>query len=186
MLLKVLRAIVCMVIVPLFLITFLSCKAPFYLKSIKDGQGIETKDMVPKDNEISGWLRDGEMIYCEDLVCLASLIDGAAPYYIESGAAKIIFQDFENSSENIRASLEIYQTKNRSQAQALYMGASAISPVAIERLGESGRIDQGLIGSYRVETYKKNFFIRLVTMDKSEPSKEKIIVFAKKIVSKIP
>ena len=182
MLSRVFRVIVCMVIVPLSLLIFLSCKTPFHSK----GQAIETKDLVPKDNETIGWSRDGEMIYCEDLVCLAALIDGAAPYYIEGGAAKIIFQDYVKSAENIHASLEIYQTKNPYQAQALYMGASAISPVAVENLGESGRIDQGLVGFYRVETYKKNFFIRLVTMDKSEPLKNEILEFVKNIVSKIP
>ncbi|OGL47619.1 MAG: hypothetical protein A2W05_04645 [Candidatus Schekmanbacteria bacterium RBG_16_38_10] len=161
------------------------CKNLIYQKPNKV-KNFTLKDIIPLDNEISGWNRDGEMIYCQDLVCLASLIDGAAPYYIDGGAVEMIFQDFKKTPENTRLTLEIYRTKNDSQAKELYKGSSSISPIQIENLGEEGRLDQGLIGSYRVEIFKKSFFVRIVSMDKNEALKDDILTFVKKITSEIP
>ena len=98
----------------------------------------------------------------------------------------MIFQDFKKLPENTLLTLEIYRTKNSSQAKGLYKGSSSISPLNIDNLGEEGRLDQGLIGSYRVETFKKNFFIRLVSMDKNETLKEGLLTFVKNITLKIP
>jgi len=186
MFLSRLQIILSLSIAFIFFISAIGCQSILCQRLFKGDENFEIKAVIPESNEINGWTREGEMVYCEDLVCLASLINGAAPYYIEGGAMKIIFQDFQESSKNLRLSLEVYQTKNPSQAQALYTGTSSISPISIESLGESGRMDQGLIGSYRVEAYKKNFFIRLVSNGKSEPIKEEILSFAKKIISKIP
>lgn len=185
MLLKRLQIIFSLSVLSVLLISILSC-TPFTPKVNKKTEKLDSKTLVLQDNEISGWNRDGEMICCQDLVCLASLIDGAAPYYTDGGAVEIIFQDFKKSPENTRLTLEIYRTKNSSQAKELYKGSSSISPVQIENLGEEGRLDQGLIGYYRIETFKKNFFIRLVSMDKNEALKEDILTFAKNIASKIP
>ena len=184
MLLKRIQIIFSLSVLSVLLISILSC-TPFSPKVNKKTEKLDPKTLVLQDNEISGWNRDGEMIYCRDLVCLASLIDGAAPYYIDGGAVEMIFQDFKKSPENTRLTLEIYSTNNNSQAKELYKGSSSISPVRIEDLGEEGRLDQGLIGSYRVETFKKNFFIRLVSIDKNEALKEDILTFVKKITSKI-
>ncbi|OGL41951.1 MAG: hypothetical protein A3C43_12425 [Candidatus Schekmanbacteria bacterium RIFCSPHIGHO2_02_FULL_38_11] len=172
------------VLFTLFIITA-GCKTSLYPKNFKD-KSFNLKNTIPSDNEISGWSRDGEMIYCQDLVCLASLIDGAAPYYTDGGAVEMIFQDFKKLPENTLLTLEIYRTKNSSQAKGLYKGSSSISPLNIDNLGEEGRLDQGLIGSYRVETFKKNFFIRLVSMDKNETLKEGLLTFVKNITLKIP
>ena len=185
MLPKQLRITLSFLALPIVFLFVSSCTS-LSPKIDKSSKNIDPKKLVPETNEILTWARDEDMVYCEDLVCLASLIDGAAPYYIDGGAEKIIFQDFVKSPENKRISLEIYQTKNNSQAQSLYKGASSISPVEIEGLGISGRIDQGLIGSYRVETYKNNYFIRIVSLEKSDSAKEDILSFAKNISSKIP
>ena len=134
---------------------------------------------------INGLKLEPDYEICRDLVCLASLIDGAAPYYISNGATDILFCDFKNSLSDKSFSVEIYKTSNFSDAVNFFDNSSSLSPININIKGNPAKIDKGLIGTYRIETYKKNYFIRVMTSKKDEKSKKGLIKFVEALFTTI-
>jgi len=51
-------------------------------------------DLVPTDNEISGWTRSSAMIVAEGETQLYALINGAGQVYIDNGFVKSAFQNY--------------------------------------------------------------------------------------------
>jgi len=138
-----------------------------------------------KGETINGLTLQQDYEICGDLVCLASLIDGAAPYYITNGAKEILFCEFRNQREKDEISAEIYKTSTQREAQNFFINSSSLSPVDMQIAGNSARIDEGLVGTYRIETYKANYFIRLMTSRKDEKAKKEISEFAKSVLNVI-
>lgn len=156
-----------------------------HLKSKEEPVAKEVLIFSP-DDVINGLKLQPDYEICRDLVCLASLIDGAAPYYINNGATDILFCDFKNPSSDNGIGAEIYKTSNYSDAKAFFDNSSSLAPVNIEIGGNQATIDEGLIGTYRIETYKQNYFIRLMTSEKDEESKQELIKFVEIVFSAIP
>ncbi len=143
----------------------------------------ELLKLVPDDNDISGWLRDGETYIATDEESLAGFINGAAPFYIEHGAVEVVFQDY--AKEGVYLTLEIYRMKDEEKAKQLYADISAENPETLEKIGTEGRFVGGLIGAYLVEYWQKSFFIRLTITEKSASSKGAILTFARTVSEKI-
>ena len=155
------------------------------LKSKNEPVAKEVLIFSPGD-VINGLKLQTDYEICRDLVCLASLIDGAAPYYISNGSTDILFCDFKNSSLDNGVSVEIYKTSNYSYAKTFFDDSSSLSPVNINIEGNPAKIDEGLIGTYRIETYKQNYFIRVMTSEKDEESKKELIKFVEVVFRAIP
>lgn len=139
--------------------------------------------IVPNDDDISGWIRDGESYIATDEQSLSEFIDGAAAFYIEHGAVEVVFQDY--AKEDVYLTLEIYHMKDEEKAKQLYADIDSEDPEILEEIGTEGRFVGGLIGAYLVEYWQKSFFIRLTITEKSTISKEVILTFAKIISEKI-
>lgn len=140
--------------------------------------------LLPEDNAISGWIRDGEPMLATDLESLTMLINGAAPFYLEQGVVEVLFQDYINQ-DDIFLTLEIYRTQSEEQAQSLYTGIEAENPETLENLEHEARFMNELIGAYLLEFWQKTFFIRLTIAEKSEQSKRSIVDFAKHVSSQL-
>ena len=143
----------------------------------------ELLKLVPTDDEIAGWLLDGETYVATDEESLSACINGAAPFYIEHGAVEVVFQDY--AKEDIYLTLEIYRMKDEKKAKQLYADIDSENPEKLEKAGTEGRFVGGLIGAYLVEYWQKSFFIRLTITEKSATSKETILTFAKTVSEKI-
>ena len=143
----------------------------------------ELLKLVPKDDDISGWIRDGETYVATDEASLAEFINGAAPFYIERGAVEVGFQDYVK--EDVYLTLEIYRMKDEKSARQLYTEIDSENPEKLEKIGTEGRFVSGLIGAYLIEYWQKSFFIRLTITQKSATSKEAVLTFAKTVSEKI-
>ncbi|GAK57927.1 hypothetical protein U27_04899 [Candidatus Vecturithrix granuli] len=141
-------------------------------------------DFLPEDEEISGWLRDGDPMLATDLDALTMLINGAAPFYLERGVVEVLFQDYVNDSD-VFLTLEIYRTQSKEQARSVYTNIYAENPEAVENLGHEARLMSGLIGAYLLEFWQKTFFIRLTITEKSEYSREAVVNFANHVSNQI-
>jgi hypothetical protein len=146
---------------------------------------VESKilQIVPNDDDISDWIRDGESYIATDEQSLSEFINGAAPFYIEHGALEVIFQDY--AKEDVYLTLEIYRMKDEEKAKQLYADIDSEDPEILEEIGTEGRFVGGLIGAYLVEYWQKSFFIRLTITEKSVTSKEVILTFAMLVSKKI-
>ena len=143
----------------------------------------ELLKLVPADDEIAGWLLDGETYVATDEQSLSEFINGAAPFYIEHGAVEVVFQDY--AKEDVYLTLEIYRMKDEKKAKQLYADIDSENPEKLEKAGKEGRFVGGLIGAFLVEYWQKSFFIRLTITEKSATSKETILTFAKTVSEKI-
>ncbi len=155
----------------------------FFVNSALAASDSEILKLVPNDDELADWIRDGETALATDEESLSGLINGAAPFYIEHGAAEIIFQDYIKG--DVWLTLEIYRMKTEEQAKRLYAEINVENPETLKATGTEGRLVSGLIGVYLLESWQKTFFIRLTITDKSQQSKETILNFAKTVSKKI-
>ncbi|RMF92452.1 MAG: hypothetical protein D6734_12210 [Candidatus Schekmanbacteria bacterium] len=134
---------------------------------------------------IKGYKIQPDFEICRDLVCLASIIDGAAPYYISNGAKEILFCDFKNDDSEKSFSVEIYKTENLQAAEKFFNNSSSLAPEIIKINGRIAKIDNGLVGTYRLETFKERYFIRIITSKKTENLKKEMIDFTNSVLSLI-
>ncbi len=132
---------------------------------------------LPENDEISGWIREGETAVATDLNSLTTLINGAAPRYIELGVQEVIFQDYTLRDE-LYLTIEVYRTKSSREAQKLYESIYLDEAVVVKGLGDAGRLAEKLPGAYVLEFRKDSFFIRITTLSKTKETREAIHAFA--------
>jgi len=146
-------------------------------------ENTEISKYIPNDDEVSGWVREGEAYIAIDEKTLLAFINGAAPFYIEHGTEEVAFQDF--TQKDLYLTLEIYRMKNEVSAKRLYADIYAENPKPLEGIGTVGRFLDDLIRLYLVEYWQQSFFIRLTISEKTVASKETILTFARIVSEKI-
>ena len=152
--------------------------------SVVHAGGAAILDLLPENDDISGWLRDGDPILATDMDSLAMLINGAAPFYLERGVVEALFQDYINH-DDLFLTLEIYRMPTQEQARQLYADIEADKPEQLEQIGNEARLMSGVIDAYLLEFWQKTFFIRLTIDEKSAYSKEVIVNFANHVSGQI-
>ncbi|MGQ9631857.1 MAG: DUF6599 family protein [bacterium] len=140
--------------------------------------------LLPGDDEVKGWVRDGEPAIATDLKSLTDLIDGAAPQYIDRGAKKVVFQDYSLKGEMF-LTVEIYGMESPQNAQTLYKDIFLEEPTALKGVGEAARLAEKLVGAYVLEFRKGRFFVRVTTTAKTDEAKSAALSFAKIIDGRI-
>ncbi len=144
--------------------------------------GNDLTGLMPLKYELDGWKLD-ESYMAVDADSLMARINGAGPFYLKRGSKEVLFQEYIKGSQYI--SVELYRMTNRKSARKLYNDIDAVKPEPLQDLGEEGRFDGSLIGSYLVEFRHSMFFVRIMISHKSAASKQTILKFAKIISSKI-
>jgi hypothetical protein len=138
---------------------------------------------IPKDDEVTGWVRQGKPYIAIDEETLFAFINGAAPFYIKHGTVEVGFQDY--AQKDFHLTLEVYRMKDEESAIQLYGDIYAENPKPLINIGSAGRLIENLIGLYLIEYQRQSFFVRLTISKKSEASKEKILTFARIVSEKI-
>jgi hypothetical protein len=151
----------------------------FGLVSVVAAGEHELLKLLPEDDDISGWSRDGETSVATDEASLAGLINGAAPFYIEHGAVEVLFQDYADDKDFLM--LEIYRMDSETHAEELYADVAAEESEVVGDLGAEGRVVSNLVGVYLVEYWQNTCFVRLTISGKSSLSQEIVLAFASRI-----
>lgn len=139
--------------------------------------------LIPNDNEIAGWSRDGKAFIALEKGALFDFINGGAPFYIERGVVEAVFQDYIRKDLNL--SLEIYRTKDAENTKKIYADIYVEDPEILNDVGTAGRFVGNLVGVYMIEYYEQSFFVRLIITEKSAASKKAIFKFAWIVSEKI-
>ncbi|HEX9920024.1 MAG TPA: hypothetical protein VGB21_00885, partial [Candidatus Methylomirabilis sp.] len=112
---------------------------------------------IPKDGELTGWIRDGAPALCFDESSLSENINGAAPYYLERGAIAVLFQYFIGPTAGQDVRIEIYRMRDEAFARRLYAEITKDRPASkdeeIQEIGQGRHLDQALLGVYLLEFY---------------------------------
>jgi hypothetical protein len=158
--------------------SFCSCATTYPLEK-------GASELVALNQEMRDWSKDGELIICNSLSELARLINGGAPFYIERGAKRVVFQDYKNAKRDIYINLEIYQMGNNKEAESLFNDVFVDQPIYLPDIGERCRMAIRLIGVYSMDFFKENIYARLTITEKSDASKNELENFAKMISNNI-
>jgi hypothetical protein len=150
----------------LILVAFLACPKKNELPP-KD-----VIDLLPADNEISGWARSSALQIAENATQLFSLIDGEGQPYVDDGFVKCAFQKYSGdiSGAPVELELRIFDMKDTTSARKVYndVATGTEVPWTDQAPGVEARIDAGLF-SYRIDFWDDKFFTRVTINDNTDP-----------------
>ncbi len=138
---------------------------------------IDVVDLIPSNNEISGWVRDGAMDVAENETQLYALIDGAGQVYVDNGFVKSAFQDYTGdvigNLRNLR--LWAFDMGNSTNAQAVYhdsrIETGAETPwTETGHAGTDARIDETLLFDYKIDFWEDRFYVEIIIYDEKTPA----------------
>jgi len=134
-------------------------------------------DLVPVDNEISGWPRVEEMRIAENETQLYYLINGEAVIYVENGFVKCAFQDYQGEVSGVSRNLElrIFDMGDTTNAKNVYhdsrVESGAETPWTEEgHAGVEARIDERLLFDYNIEFWGDRFYVWITIYEEKTPA----------------
>jgi hypothetical protein len=145
-------------------------------------------DMLPYDNDISGWIRLGTYDEANDYDGLYDLIDGGAEVFIDNGFVSAAFQIYNNCEESVCTApvhLRIYDQGNEANAQAVYDKAATGIGIPWDGAGAEARVDESGLASYMVEFWRRSFFVQVIIEDRTEEALSIAKLFASHVSREI-
>jgi hypothetical protein len=134
-------------------------------------------EFIPRDGDISGWVRDGVSSETTNYSELYDFIDGAAQRFIDSGFVAAVFQNYRDES-GLQLELRIYEMNSAENARKVYDELVPPSIIPWVDILEVGRIDNSALAAYSVEFQYESMFVQIIIYEKSEPSLEIAKLFA--------
>ncbi len=147
-------------------------------------------DLIPRDDEISGWTRLGTYDEADDYDSLYAVIDGGAQIFIDNGFVSAVFQQYNCTSvgsecSTALVSLRIYDQGNEENAQKVYDRVATGIGTPWTGAGVEARIDESAIASYTIEFWIKNFFVQVIIDEKSDEALNTAKLFASHVSGKV-
>jgi hypothetical protein len=142
-------------------------------------------DLVPSDNEISGWARLGAMQVAETPTQLEAIIDGEAVPYENNHFIKAVFQNYSGDvgGTAVELDLRIFDMGDTTNARNVYaeIAAGTEVPWSGDNPGVEARTDESFLFAYRVEFRSDRFYFRADIMDKSTAAQDIAKLFARNV-----
>lgn len=128
-------------------------------------------ELIPLDNEISGWSRNGAMDIAENETKLYELIDGEGTTFVENGFVKFVRQYFSGQVEgrDVDMELRVVDMADPGNANAVYdaVATGNETPWTQGQAGVEARIEQSLF-AYEVDFWDDKFYVWLTISDPTE------------------
>jgi hypothetical protein len=157
-------------LIPLLLILIVTCTQE------QETQTVDVVDLVPQDNEISGWVRDGNMDVAENETQLYDLINGEGVVYVDNGFVKSAFQNYQGEvTGNLRdIRLRIFDMGDTLNARAVYHDSRIENGnetpwTETGHAGTEARYDENLLFDYRLDFWENRFYVEIVIYDEKTP-----------------
>lgn len=153
---------------PLYLLTLVlailfilsSCR-----KSLDAGAGADPGDLLPANNDISGFTRKGSPAIMTDYQTVMDAIDGAAEKYIDYGFVEGVQQLFTNGSLDIDVHILNHGTDRN--ARGIFLELYPASPEVIATGSPEIVIDHSLLTGYTIKYVRGNMYLEINTYEKS-------------------
>lgn len=145
----------------------------FFLFCDKKSAQKDVVDLLPLDNEISGWVRipDTQRI-AENATQLYELIDGEGQVHIDNGFVKSAFQKYAGdiSGAQIELELRIFDMGNNTNAKNVYdaLETGSETPWTDNSAGVEARIDESPLFAYKIDFWDNKFYVWITIEDKSD------------------
>lgn len=131
-------------------------------------------DLVPANNEISGWTRSGTMDIAENETQLLALINGEGQVFIDNGFVKFVRQRYQGEVTGNQREIElrIVDMGDTTSAKDVYdeTGFGSETPWTEDgHAGTEARIEEGLISDYKIDFWEDKFYVSVViSMEKTQ------------------
>jgi len=142
------------------------------LSCSKERQEKDILNLLPVDNEISGWTREGEPEIAENPTQLFELIDGEGQVYVDHGFVKSVFQNYTGdiSGTTVRLRLRIFDMGGSTSAKNVYdaLTTGSETPWTDDNAGLEARIDESPLFAYKLDFWDSKFYVSIVIENKSD------------------
>jgi len=135
-------------------------------KSSNPGAGADPVDMLPADNDISGFAKKGAPAVMTDAQSIYAAIDGAAEKYIELGFVEGVSQTYGNGSTDL--DVRIFNHGSHENAMAVIEEFYPTSPEVLLSGVETMIVDHGFPAGYQVHYAKAGIYMRIDTREKTD------------------
>lgn len=156
---KLQKCFIATVILLLILLTF-GCR-----KSVDSGAGADPTDLLPVNNDISGFTKKGSPAIMTDEQSIFDAIDGAAGKYIDYGFVEGAQQMYSNGSIDI--DVQILNQGTEKNAGGVFDDFYPSSPEEISSANPEVVIEHALLTGYVIYYTRDNIFMQIHTFDKS-------------------
>jgi hypothetical protein len=123
-------------------------------------------DLLPLDNDISGFSKKGSISVMTDQQSIFNAINGEAQRYIDYGFMEGVKQLYSNGGVDI--DVQIFNQGNLANADGLYQRFFPTAPEIISENNPKVVIDNSLTTGYQILYTKQNIFLRISTTEKSD------------------
>lgn len=131
-------------------------------------------DLLPADNEISGWTRSSALQIAENQTQLFALIDGAAETYVNNGFIKCAFQKYSGTVAGAPVELEmrIFDMDTLINADKVFheLATGSETPWTGDNPGVEARIDPSPLFAYNLDFWDDRFYVWATISDHSDPA----------------
>jgi hypothetical protein len=146
-------------------------------------------DLLPADNDISGWAGLGAYEEANDYDGLYDLINGGAELFIDNGFVSAAFQIYSNCIGEVCTTalvhLRIYDQGTEDNAMATYDRVGTGIAMPWDGAGMEARIDESGLASYTVEFWQRSFFIQIIIEEKTDEALNIAKLFASHVSGEI-
>lgn len=156
---KLQKCFIATAILLLILLTF-GCR-----KSVDSGAGADPTDLLPVNNDISGFTKKGSPAIMTDEQSIFDAIDGAAGKYIDYGFVEGAQQMYSNGSIDI--DVQILNQGTEKNARGVFDDFYPSSPEEISSANPEVVIEHALLTGYVIYYTRDNIFMQIHTFDKS-------------------
>ena len=133
---------------------------------------VDLASLVPTDNAVSGWEREGALKEFNSIDDLYDEINGEAQVYGDYGFRESVVQDFRGPGD-LTIQLVISDQTDSEGASGLYDELGSGTEIEIPGLGEEGRNSMiPIVEFYFVEFWRDNFYVNVEINDQAEASQE--------------
>jgi hypothetical protein len=157
---------------------FLACQSTPNTPQPKDAV-----ELIPADNEISGWTAAGPLQVCASAAELLALIDGEGQIYVDNGFVKSAFKKYSGTiSGPVELELRIFDMGDTAHARAVYgaVASGQETPWTGDNPGAEARIESQMF-SHKVEFRDDKFFVWTSIADPTSPALEVARLFARNV-----
>jgi hypothetical protein len=143
-------------------------------------------NLLPADNEITGWKRSEKTLRASTEEELYRIFDGGASLYTQHGFHSFLGQSYKEA-KGTELEVYIFDQGTAQNTDDLfenpYTKPSRIREVA--NLGEKARIDMTPLFCYGVDFIQGGFFVRVIIQERTEEGLNTAISFARSISKRI-
>jgi hypothetical protein len=130
------------------------------------GAAADPADLLPIDNDISGFLKKGSTSVMTDQQSIFNAIDGEAQRYIDYGFIEGVKQLYSNGGVDI--DIQLFNQGSETNSQSLFERFYPTSPELISLKNPVVVVEHSLSNGYQILYTKQNILLRISTTEKSD------------------